>query len=70
MINFIHTTGAKEFLPPEHQERRFEVVRKPSIHSRALDLQRICDICNRARNQGNHQKCSKLRQAMNRSKSQ
>ena len=28
-----------------------------------LDLQTICDKCNRSRAHGNHTKCSKLRQA-------
>ena len=28
-----------------------------------LDLQTICDQCNRSRAHGNHTKCSKLRQA-------
>ena len=30
---------------------------------RQLDLQTICDKCNRSRAHGNHTKCSKLRQA-------
>ena len=29
----------------------------------ALDLQTICDKCNKSRAHGNHTKCSKLRQA-------
>jgi len=31
-----------------------------------LDLPAICDKCGRSRNKGNHDKCSKLRQAENR----
>lgn len=30
---------------------------------RPLDLQTICDQCNKTRAHGNHTKCSKLRQA-------
>ena len=30
---------------------------------RPLDLQTICDQCNKSRAHGNHTKCSKLRQA-------
>ena len=30
---------------------------------RPLDLQTICDICEKSRAHGNHTKCSKLRQA-------
>ena len=30
---------------------------------RPLDLQAICDQCNKTRAHGNHTKCSKLRQA-------
>ena len=29
----------------------------------ALDLQRICDKCDKSRAHGNHTRCSKLRQA-------
>lgn len=38
---------------------------KPII-LRAMELPQLCDICNRRRNKGNHQKCSKLRQSMHR----
>lgn len=34
-----------------------------SAPMQALDLQTICDKCNRSRAHGNHTKCSKLRQA-------
>ena len=30
---------------------------------RPLDLQTVCDQCNKSRAHGNHAKCSKLRQA-------
>lgn len=30
---------------------------------RPLDLQTVCDQCNKSRAHGNHTKCSKLRQA-------
>ena len=33
--------------------------------SLALTCKTICDICNRPRSKGNHQKCSKQRQAEN-----
>lgn len=41
--------------------------RKPII-LRTLDLPQLCDICQRRRNQGNHDRCSKQRQALSRSK--
>jgi len=33
-----------------------------SGHMPPLDLQTICDKCNKSRAHGNHEKCSKLRQ--------
>ena len=38
-------------------------VRLRGAPMRPLDLQTICDQCNRSRAHGNHTKCSKLRQA-------
>ena len=38
-------------------------VRISGAPMQALDLQTICDKCNRSRAHGNHTKCSKLRQA-------
>ena len=38
-------------------------VQKRGIPIQRLDLQTICDKCNRLRAHGNHTKCSKLRQA-------
>nr|WP_286777836.1 hypothetical protein [Pseudomonas sp. UBA2311] len=35
---------------------------RPRLASHALDLPNHCDICNKARSHGNHQRCSKLRQ--------
>lgn len=36
---------------------------RPRLASHSLDLPNHCDICNRARSSGNHQACSKRRQA-------
>ena len=38
-------------------------VQKRGIPIQRLDLQTICDKCNKSRAHGNHTKCSKLRQA-------
>ena len=38
-------------------------VQKRGIPIQMLDLQTICDKCNKSRAHGNHTKCSKLRQA-------
>ena len=38
-------------------------VQKRGIPIHRLDLQTICDKCNKSRAHGNHTKCSKLRQA-------
>lgn len=38
-------------------------VRLRGAPMRPLDLQTICDQCNRSRAHGDHTKCSKLRQA-------
>lgn len=38
-------------------------VRINSGQMRPLDLQTVCDQCNKSRAHGNHTKCSKLRQA-------
>ena len=38
-------------------------VQKRGIPIQKLDLQTICDQCNRSRAHGNHTTCSKLRQA-------
>ncbi|MNH16780.1 hypothetical protein D3C81_765490 [compost metagenome] len=35
---------------------------RPRLASHSLDLPNHCDICNRARSHGNHQRCSKARQ--------
>tara|TARA_R110000751_G_scaffold78736_2_gene158879 strand:+ start:3629 stop:3766 length:138 start_codon:yes stop_codon:yes gene_type:complete len=43
---------------------------KPPLIIRPLDLPQLCDICGKRRNQSNHQRCSKLRQAISRSKQQ
>ena len=37
-------------------------VKIPGAAMQALDLQTICDKCDRSRAHGNHTKCSKLRQ--------
>lgn len=42
------------------------MTQRPSIHSRGLDLQTYCDICGVIRNKGNHRRCSKRRQTINR----
>ncbi|WP_110972862.1 hypothetical protein [Pseudomonas huaxiensis] len=34
----------------------------PRLASHSLDLPNYCDICNRSRSHGDHQKCSKIRQ--------
>ncbi|GLX88562.1 hypothetical protein Pfra02_11310 [Pseudomonas fragi] len=39
------------------------IVQKRGIPIQRLDLQTICDKCNKSRAHGNHTKCSKLRQA-------
>ena len=36
---------------------------RPTLASHNLNLPSICDQCNRARSHGNHQRCSRLRQA-------
>ena len=36
---------------------------RPRLASHSLDLPNHCDICNKARSHGNHQRCSKTRQA-------
>ncbi|MEC6743251.1 hypothetical protein G3435_07030 [Pseudomonas sp. MAFF212428] len=38
---------------------------KPKRRMRKLDLNIICDVCGMSRAHGNHQKCSKQRQAIN-----
>ena len=38
-------------------------VRRRGAPMRSLDLNVMCDQCNRSRAHGNHTKCSKLRQA-------
>lgn len=38
-------------------------VRLRGAPMRSLDLQTVCDQCNKFRAHGNHTKCSKLRQA-------
>lgn len=43
--------------------------RKPII-LRSLDPPQLCDICHRRRNQSNHHRCSKQRQAHSGSKGQ
>lgn len=35
---------------------------RPRLASHSLDLPNHCDICNKARSHGNHQRCSKKRQ--------
>lgn len=35
---------------------------RPRLASHSLDLPNHCDICNKARSHGNHQRCSQLRQ--------
>lgn len=35
---------------------------RPRMASLSLDLPNHCDICNKARSRGNHQRCSKIRQ--------
>lgn len=35
---------------------------RPRLASHSLDLPNHCDICNKARSHGNHQRCSKIRQ--------
>lgn len=35
---------------------------RPRLASYSLDLPTRCDICNKARSHGNHQRCSKTRQ--------
>ncbi|MFV2945283.1 hypothetical protein [Pseudomonas japonica] len=35
---------------------------RPRLATHSLDLPNHCDICNRPRSSGNHQKCSKIRQ--------
>lgn len=35
---------------------------RPRLATHSLDLPNHCDICNRSRSHGNHQKCSKIRQ--------
>ncbi len=35
---------------------------RPRLASHSLDLPNHCDICNRARSHGNHQRCSQIRQ--------
>lgn len=35
---------------------------RPRLATHSLDLPNHCDICNRSRTKGNHQKCSKIRQ--------
>ena len=39
------------------------IVRLNGGPMRPLDLQTVCDQCNRSRAHGNHTKCSQLRQA-------
>ncbi|NBB06708.1 hypothetical protein [Pseudomonas monteilii] len=36
---------------------------RPRLASHSLDLPHHCDVCNKARSHGNHQRCSKIRQA-------
>jgi len=61
------TTGHADFLLPSAKDRRYQVVKaKPLSSGRSLDLPQVCDICQRRRNKGNHQRCSKLRQALRR----
>ncbi len=35
---------------------------RPRLASHSLDLPNHCDICNKARSHGNHQRCSQIRQ--------
>lgn len=42
------------------------MISKPPMAIRPLDLQNICDICHRRRNQGSHARCSQRRQKLNR----
>lgn len=35
---------------------------RPRLASHSLDLPNYCDICGKARSQGKHQSCSKIRQ--------
>ena len=35
---------------------------RPRLASHSLDLPNHCDICNKARSTGKHQRCSKIRQ--------
>lgn len=35
---------------------------RPRLASHSLDLPNYCDICQKARSHGNHQRCSKTRQ--------
>lgn len=35
---------------------------RPRLATHSLDLPNQCDICNKSRSSGNHQKCSKIRQ--------
>ncbi|MBH3308894.1 hypothetical protein MXB02_09935 [Pseudomonas mosselii] len=35
---------------------------RPRLASHSLDLPNYCDICQKARSHGNHQRCSKIRQ--------
>lgn len=41
-------------------------MKKPPLAIRALDLSSRCDLCNRPRNKGNHDRCSRRRQQMRR----
>ncbi len=67
MTQYFFTTGSTDYLPPEHSGRRLAVIeRKQSIHAGPLDLPHLCDICGNRRNQGNHQRCSRVRQQIRR----
>ncbi len=61
--NFYHTTGHVDAITLEHAARRFTVApARQSIHAGPLDLPHLCDICGKRRNQGSHQRCSRVRQ--------
>ncbi|MEH6564608.1 MAG: hypothetical protein V7756_04705 [Halopseudomonas sp.] len=69
--NYLFSTGHVDGIKPEHAARRFIAVpAKQTIHAAPLDLPQLCDICGRRRNQGNHQRCSKLRQQIRRRQQQ
>lgn len=47
---------------PEVGAQKATTGTRPRLASHSLDLPNHCDICNKARSHGNHQRCSKIRQ--------